>query len=82
MIQTDAGDAITHLDRIRDTIRPLICSTKHALYDTDADFLAHSPAEVDIARQIAAKRHRAYFGRIRDSEGLAIMIPQASANFG
>jgi hypothetical protein len=54
------------LQRVGDTVRPLIGAAQLRLDDADTDDLTKAPAEFHIGRQVAAQRNRAYFRCVGD----------------
>ena len=58
------------MQRVGNTVGPLIVTTQHGLDDSNADELTQTPTEVDISGEMPTQGHGADLRRVGDGKGL------------
>ena len=58
------------LERIRDSIRPLICAAQHGFDNANTNHLTETPAKVHISRKVTSQCYRTDFRGIGNGERL------------
>lgn len=58
------------LKTVGDAVCPLVVALQHGEDDSDTDFLAKTPAEVDVGGEVASQGDGTDFGGVGDGEGL------------
>ena len=68
--KTTGGDDQHPLESIRNPVAPLVVALQHGHDDSNANFLSHTPAKVDVGREVSTHGYGADLGGVCDAQSL------------